>query len=139
MSDIRGDVEAPRRRFLIGVAGAAAVVPIHALAAAPAGGTAATASAPAASASPAPAAAPALPDGYQFFSTDEAAVVEAIVGTMCPADELTPDGVACGLATFMDRQLAGGFGTGERLYMDGPWLVGKPEPGYQLPLDPAGL
>ncbi len=58
---------------------------------------------------------------------------------MCPADDLTPDGVACGLATYMDRQMAGGFGNGERLYMEGPWQAGKPEQGYQLPLDPAGF
>jgi gluconate 2-dehydrogenase gamma chain len=124
--------EPARRRFIMSVAGVAAVIPIHALAAAPA-----AAAQPAAGV--APAAVPAAPDGYQFFSTDEAAFVEAIVTTMCPADDLTPDGVACGLATFMDRQLAGGFGNGERLYMEGPWLAGKPEQGYQLPLNPAGF
>jgi gluconate 2-dehydrogenase gamma chain len=61
------------------------------------------------------------------------------VTTMCPADDLTPDGVACGLATFIDRQLAGGFGNAERLYMAGPWQPGKPEQGYQLAFDPAGF
>jgi gluconate 2-dehydrogenase gamma chain len=136
MSDTTGDVEAPRRRFLRNVAGAAAVIPIHGLAATPVAGAASAASAPAAAA---PAAAHVVPDGYQFFSTDEAAFVEAVVTTMCPADDLTPDGVACGLATYMDRQLAGGFGNGERLYMSGPWQAGKPEQGYQLPLDPAGF
>jgi gluconate 2-dehydrogenase gamma chain len=80
-----------------------------------------------------------VPDGYQFFSGEEAAFVEAAVTTMCPADDLTPDGVACGLATYMDRQLAGGFGTGERMYMQGPWQAGKAEQGLQLPLDPAGF
>lgn len=74
--------------------------------------------------------------GYQSLSLDEAAFVEAIVNVMCPADELTPNGVDCGLATFIDRQLAGGFGKGERLYMRGPWSKGKPQHGYQLPLTP---
>jgi gluconate 2-dehydrogenase gamma chain len=55
---------------------------------------------------------------------------------MCPADHLTPSGVDCGLATFIDRQLAGGFGHGEDLYMRGPWRQGKPQLGYQLPLTP---
>jgi gluconate 2-dehydrogenase gamma chain len=59
-----------------------------------------------------------------------------MVNVMCPADHLTPSGVDCGLATFIDRQLAGGFGKGERLYMRGPWRQGKPEFGYQLPLSP---
>jgi gluconate 2-dehydrogenase gamma chain len=136
MSDMPDEAEAPRRRFLKSVAGAAAVIPIQALAAAPVAGTLAP---PASDAlHPAPTAS-ALPDGYQFFSTDEAAFVEAMVTTMCPADDLTPDGVACGLATYLDRQLAGGFGQGERLYMQGPWQQGKPEQGYQLPFDPAGF
>jgi gluconate 2-dehydrogenase gamma chain len=59
-----------------------------------------------------------------------------MVNIMCPADELTPSGVDCGLATFIDLQLAGGFGKGERLYMHGPWMQGKLEHGYQLPLTP---
>jgi gluconate 2-dehydrogenase gamma chain len=132
MSETSGDAPLPRRRFIGTMAGAAVVIPIHALAAPPALGAVAAAAA-------APAAAPPVPDGYQFFSAEEAAFVEAAVSTMCPADDLTPDGVACGLATFMDRQLAGGFGTGERLYMAGPWQAGKPEQGYQLPLTPAAF
>jgi gluconate 2-dehydrogenase gamma chain len=139
MSDIPKDVETPRRRFIMRLAGAAAVIPIRALPMAPLGAAAATVPlATAAAPASAPAAASALPDGYQFFSAGEAAFIEALVSTLCPADDLTPDGVACGIATYMDRQLAGGFGTGERLYMEGPWQAGKPEQGYQLPFDPAG-
>ncbi len=89
---------------------------------------------PATAAGPAGVAAPA--PGYQSLSLDEAAFVEAAVNVMCPADHLTPNGVDCGLATFMDRQLAGGFGKGERLYMHGPWRKGKAQFGYQLPLTP---
>ena len=74
--------------------------------------------------------------GYQSLGPDEAAFVEAMVNLMCPADHLTPNGVDCGLATFIDRQLAGGFGQGENLYMHGPWHQGKPQLGYQLPLTP---
>jgi gluconate 2-dehydrogenase gamma chain len=83
----------------------------------------------------APGAAP--PAGYQCLGPDEAGFVEAFVNVMCPADNLTPDGVDCGLATFIDRQLAGGYGQGENLYMHGPWKKGKPQLGYQLPLTPA--
>ena len=80
---------------------------------------------------PAPGSEPAA--GYQFLGPDEAAFVEAFVNVMCPADNLTPNGVDCGLAIFIDRQLAGGYGQGENLYMHGPWKRGKPQFGYQLP------
>jgi hypothetical protein len=38
------------------------------------------------------------------LSPDEAAFFEALVNIMRPADELTPNGVDCGSATFIDRQ-----------------------------------
>ena len=74
---------------------------------------------------------------YLCFTPDEAVFVEAMVNVMCPADELTPSGVDCGIAFFIDRQLAGAFGRGERSYQRGPWRRSKPELGYQLPLTPA--
>jgi gluconate 2-dehydrogenase gamma chain len=76
------------------------------------------------------------PTTYLSLGPDEAAFVEALVNVMCPADRMTPSGVDCGLAIFIDRQLAGGFGKGDRLYMRGPWKTGKPQLGYQLPLTP---
>ena len=75
--------------------------------------------------------------GYSFFAPSEATLVEALMRVMCPADQYTPDGVDCGLANYMDRQLAGAFGQGEGRYMRGPWKQGKPQLGYQLPLTPA--
>lgn len=59
-----------------------------------------------------------------------------MVDVMCPADVLTPTGTSCGLVHFIDRQLAGAFGQGERLYRRGPWRPGRPEHGYQLPMTP---
>jgi gluconate 2-dehydrogenase gamma chain len=59
-----------------------------------------------------------------------------MVNVMRPADALTPGGVDCGLAAYIDRQLAGGFGKGARPYMRGTWREGKPQLGYQLPLTP---
>ena len=79
---------------------------------------------------------PPLAPGYLSLGPDEAGFVEALVDVMCPADGLTPSGVDCGLAVFIDRQLAGGFGKGERLYMRGPWHQAKPQLGYQLPMTP---
>jgi gluconate 2-dehydrogenase gamma chain len=74
--------------------------------------------------------------GYQSLSLEEAATTEALVNHMWPADALTPSGVELGLATFIDRQLAGAFGGGDRLYLQGPFRKGKPQHGYQLPMTP---
>src|SRR6202162_981161 len=77
--------------------------------------------------------------GYSFLSLDEAAFVEALVDHMVPADELTPKGTDIGINIYIDRALAGSWGKGDRLYMQGPWKVGVPSQGYQLPLTPAQL
>ena len=83
--------------------------------------------------------APAPPPGYAFLNTDEAAFVEAMVDHMIPADELSPKGTDMGLAVYIDRALASAWGKGDRLYMNGPWKLGVPSQGYQLPLTPAQL
>jgi gluconate 2-dehydrogenase gamma chain len=107
-----------------------------------AGGVAATATtnvAEAQQAAPAaPAAVPASP-GYAFLNLDEAAFVEALVDHMVPADDLTPSGTDIGINVYIDRALAGAWGKGDRLYMQGPWKLGAPSQGYQLPLNPAQL
>ena len=77
--------------------------------------------------------------GYAYLNSDEAAFVEALVDHMVPADEFTPKGTDLGINTYIDRALAGGWGKGERLYMQGPWKQGTPSQGYQLPLTPADL
>src|SRR5580658_3354103 len=66
----------------------------------------------------------------------EHAFFVAATDTLIPADALSPSGAQCGVATFIDRQLAGAYGGGARLYRDGPFTKGKPELGYQLPLNP---
>jgi gluconate 2-dehydrogenase gamma chain len=77
--------------------------------------------------------------GYAFLNLEEAAFVEALVDHMVPADELSPQGTDIGINTYIDRALAGGWGKGERLYLQGPWKQGTPSQGYQLPLTPAEL
>jgi len=106
------------------------------------GGAAAAASAAAipAQSAPAPQADTQPPaEGYTFLNLDEAAFVEALVDHMVPADELTPKGTDIGINVYIDRALAGAWGKGERLYMQGPWKLGTPSQGYQLPLTPAQL
>ena len=47
---------------------------------------------------------------------------------MVPADELSPKGTDLGVNIYIDRALAGAWGKGDRLYMQGPWKLGVPEP-----------
>jgi gluconate 2-dehydrogenase gamma chain len=119
-----GDETIPRREFLKG-----AMV-----------GTAALAAgnpAPAAAQTPA-AALPAAADAEPLLTltATEHAFIIAAADTIIPADELSPSGGDCGVATFIDRQLAGAYGMGARLYRQGPFPKAKPELGYQLPLNP---
>ena len=123
-----------RRTFLKGgVAGSAAAVIATLPQPAPAQqGT----PAPAQRGAPAPASTSA---GYSYLNLEEQAFVEALVDHMVPADELSPKGTDIGINIYIDRALAGGGGKGERLYMQGPWKLGVPSQGYQLPLTPAEL
>lgn len=73
------------------------------------------------------------------LNATEYAFVEAAVDTLIPEDELSPAASACGVAVFIDRQLAGAFGSGARTYRSGPFVAGKPEHGYQLALTPREL
>ena len=111
-----------RRNFLLqaGLVGVASVVP----------------AVPAASAALGAAAAGPAADTYHSLGPDEAAFIEALVNVMCPADELSPSGVDCGLAMYIDRQLAGPYGKGDGRYQRGPFRHGKPQLGLQLPLTP---
>jgi gluconate 2-dehydrogenase gamma chain len=80
---------------------------------------------------------PVDPLGWYFFTAAEAAMVEAIADRLIPADALSPGGKDCGCAVFIDRQLAGSFGKGDRLYWKGPFLPGLPTQGYQGDMPPA--
>jgi gluconate 2-dehydrogenase gamma chain len=84
-------------------------------------------------------AAPTADNAYAFLNPEEAAFVEALVNHMVPADEVSPKGTDIGVNVYIDRALAGAWGKGDRLYMQGPWKLGTPSQGYQLPLSPAQL
>ena len=77
--------------------------------------------------------------GWTWFTEAEAAFVTAAVARLIPADDLGPGAVEAGVPTFIDRQLAGPYGRGERWYMHGPWSPGLPTQGWQTRLSPAGL
>jgi gluconate 2-dehydrogenase gamma chain len=116
-----------RRNFLLGAGTAvAAGLAVPAQAQQPKSGPAA-----------APAAASAAQDDALLTLTaTEAAFFAATADAMIPADELTPSGSACGVVIFIDRQLAGAWGGGAKMYRSGPFRKAKPEYGYQLPLTP---
>lgn len=79
---------------------------------------------------------PTRPDAYLTLNAAEAEFLTAAVDTLIPADALSPAASELGVVVFIDRQLAGAWGGGARLYRSGPFLKGKPEHGYQLPLTP---
>ncbi len=75
--------------------------------------------------------------GLRFFTPEEAAIVAAIADRLIPADDLGPGGREAGCAVFIDRQLAGAYGSSRDLYMRPPFLPGLPSQGAQSPLTPA--
>ena len=132
-------IGADRRVFLklVGVAGAVTALPFT--------DAAAGAKAPAAPSgakhvhATKPAIAQPASDGFKFFNTNESAFVEAAVDTLIPADSVGPGALEVGVATYIDRQMAAGYGKGDRLYLEGPFDPGVPQQGYQLAMTPSEL
>ena len=77
------------------------------------------------------------PGPWTYFTAEEGAAVEALVDRLIPPDPQTPGGKDAGCAVFIDRQLAGPYGSAEGLYMRGPFVDGIPQQGDQSPLTPA--
>jgi gluconate 2-dehydrogenase gamma chain len=76
---------------------------------------------------------------YLFLNSDESSFVEAAVARLIPEDDQWPGALKAGVPNYIDKQLAGAWGVGERLYRSGPWQPGTPSQGYQLPFTPAEL
>lgn len=79
------------------------------------------------------------PGPWTFFTADEAALIEAAVDRLIPADERGPGGKDAGCAVFIDRQLSGPYGRAEGLYMRPPFMPGAATQGYQSPDAPAAI
>jgi gluconate 2-dehydrogenase gamma chain len=77
------------------------------------------------------------PDGWKYFTPQEAATVEAVVDRLIPPDSETPGGKECGCAIFIDRQLAGPYGRFDGYYMSGPFQEGTKQQGPQSAVTPA--
>ena len=122
------------RRSFVASVGAATVIPPAAAVLASPGEAAAAAAHRAAGAS-----APMQKPVYLFFNVAEAQFIEAACERLIPADESGAGALAAGVPNYLDKQLGGSWGAGERLYRSGPWVQGTPSQGYQLPFTPAEL
>jgi gluconate 2-dehydrogenase gamma chain len=81
-----------------------------------------------------------LADGgtaYRFFTPEEAAFIEAAVDRLIPPEPDWPGAREAGVPNYIDLQLVGPYGQGDRLFLGGPIKPGTPSQGYQLGLTPA--
>ncbi len=75
---------------------------------------------------------PSLRIPLRFFTREEALIVAAAASRIFPADESGPGAHEAGVVFYIDRQLAGPWGRGARLYQGGPFEGNAPaEFGYQ--------
>lgn len=81
---------------------------------------------------------PNIPEG-SFLSAQERRTLTAFCNRLIPADDLGPGASDAGVIDFIDRQLSGFYGRGDRWYMAGPFEDGTDEQGYQSEHPPAGL
>ncbi|MEQ8399666.1 MAG: gluconate 2-dehydrogenase subunit 3 family protein [Roseitalea porphyridii] len=73
-----------------------------------------------------------------FLTDDEARYLAAVTDIFIPEDEF-PSASQAGVVDFIDLQLAGPYGRGAGLYMQGPFREGEPTQGYQAEHVPAAL
>lgn len=81
---------------------------------------------------------PAYP-ALRFFTAAERRCVDAITARLIPTDETGAGAREAGVTDFIDSQLAGFYGRGERWYMRGPFTDGLDTQGYQSEHPPALL
>jgi gluconate 2-dehydrogenase gamma chain len=73
----------------------------------------------------------------RFFTNDEFALVTAMAEVIWPTDETGPGAKAAGVGFYIDGQLDGPWGRGDRWYMQGPFLQPADSGhGWQAPLVP---
>jgi gluconate 2-dehydrogenase gamma chain len=74
---------------------------------------------------------------WQFFTPAELPTIEALADRIIPPDPQTPGGKDAGCVVFLDRQLAGPYGSAEGLYERGPFIHGVEQQGPQSSKTPA--
>jgi gluconate 2-dehydrogenase gamma chain len=76
--------------------------------------------------------------GRIFFTDEEADFVNAAVARLIPSEGEGPGATEANVPNFMDKQLGGAWGKGERLFLGGPYDPSAiPQLGYQLAYTPA--
>jgi gluconate 2-dehydrogenase gamma chain len=77
-------------------------------------------------------------ENYQpgYFTPEEWAFVNAACDQLIPNDNVGPGAVELGVPQYIDRQMQTPYGDASRWYMEGPFVKGAPEFGYQSKLTP---
>src|SRR6202789_2567054 len=127
------------RRLFVTSVGAASVLPTSAVLGAAQGTEPAKETAPTPAGTTTPDISVADRPTYLFFNEAEVLFIEAACERLIPADESGTGALGAGVPNYLDKQLGGAWGAGERLYRSGPWAPGTPQQGYQLPFTPAEL
>jgi gluconate 2-dehydrogenase gamma chain len=79
--------------------------------------------------------APLLP--LRFFSGEDANVIGAMANRIFPKDDLGPGATELGVVEYIDSQLGGAWGSGERMYRQGPFHTpGTTGHGWQYAMTP---
>jgi gluconate 2-dehydrogenase gamma chain len=63
------------------------------------------------------------PVPLRFFSFEDANVIGAMADRIFPKDHHGPGATGLGVVTYIDGQLAGAWGSGERMYRSGPFFA----------------
>lgn len=79
------------------------------------------------------------PGRLRFFTPEEATFVDGAIDRLIPGEPEWPGAREADVLQYIDGQLDGPYGRGERLYLKGPITQGLPGQGYQLGLTPAEL
>jgi len=67
----------------------------------------------------------------RFFTATEARAVQAACERILPADASGPGATEAGVVIYIDRQLAGPYGSDKYRFTQGPFVESVPEHGYQ--------
>jgi gluconate 2-dehydrogenase gamma chain len=78
-------------------------------------------------------------ESSNFLTHDERSALDALTSRLIPTDDTGPGAREADVVTFIDRQLAGYYGAGQRWYMQGPFSEPLETQGYQSEQPPAQL
>jgi len=78
------------------------------------------------------------PPPLRFLTQFEFDYVTAMAETIWPTDELGPGARVAGVGSYIDGQLAGAWGQGHRMYLNGPFFTPADSGhGWQIPMNPS--